>query len=121
MSRIRDDRSAVQKRVQPASTHRRLARKHDLLPRRRAGSGRGRAAEQAAPGKCERSRARLETYLQSRRLYRTDEDGERVYLDDDADAGGPPESRRADRGILLLNATSAQASRARGRYNVRIS
>lgn len=33
--------------------------------------------------KCERSRTRLETYLQSRRLYRTDDNGERVYLDDE--------------------------------------
>jgi len=31
---------------------------------------------------CERARTRLETYLQSRRLYRTDENGERVYLDE---------------------------------------
>ena len=31
---------------------------------------------------CERARARLESYLQSRRLYRTDANGERVYLDD---------------------------------------
>ncbi len=31
---------------------------------------------------CERSRARLESYLQSRRLYRTDANGERSYLDD---------------------------------------
>ena len=38
------------------------------------------AAERAKA--CERARARLETYLQSRRLYRTDENGERVYLDD---------------------------------------
>lgn len=45
------------------------------------------AAEQAAAAEeraqaCERARARLETYLQSRRLYRTDANGERVYLDD---------------------------------------
>ena len=45
------------------------------------------AAEKAAAAAertkaCERARARLETYLQSRRLYRTDENGERVYLDD---------------------------------------
>ena len=32
---------------------------------------------------CERARARLETYLQARRLYRSDDNGERVYLDDD--------------------------------------
>jgi hypothetical protein len=45
------------------------------------------AAEQAAAAEerarsCERARARLESYLQARRLYRTDADGERVYLDD---------------------------------------
>lgn len=45
------------------------------------------AAEQAAAAEeraksCDRARARLETYLQSRRLYRTDDNGERVYLDD---------------------------------------
>jgi len=39
------------------------------------------AAEERARA-CERARSRLETYLQSRRLYRTDENGERVYLDD---------------------------------------
>ena len=32
---------------------------------------------------CEQARTRLETYLQARRLYRTDDNGERVYLDDD--------------------------------------
>jgi hypothetical protein len=45
------------------------------------------AADKAATAEerskaCERARARLETYLQSRRLYRTDKNGERVYLDD---------------------------------------
>ena len=32
--------------------------------------------------KCESYRARLQTYIQSRRLYRQDENGERVYLDE---------------------------------------
>ena len=32
--------------------------------------------------KCESYRARLQTYIQSRRLYREDENGERVYLDE---------------------------------------
>ena len=32
--------------------------------------------------KCESYRARLQTFIQSRRLYREDADGERVYLDD---------------------------------------
>lgn len=40
------------------------------------------AAEEARQKKCESYRARLETYLQSRRLYRTDDSGERVYLDE---------------------------------------
>ena len=31
---------------------------------------------------CEESRARMETYLTSRRLYKEGDDGERVYLDD---------------------------------------
>jgi len=40
------------------------------------------AAKEERQKKCESYRARLETYLQSRRLYRTDESGERVYLDE---------------------------------------
>jgi len=32
--------------------------------------------------KCADSRARMERYLQARRLYKEDENGERVYLDD---------------------------------------
>jgi hypothetical protein len=32
--------------------------------------------------KCEESRTRMETYLAARRLYKEDEAGERVYLDD---------------------------------------
>lgn len=40
------------------------------------------AADRAA--KCQENRSRLQTYTESRRLYREDENGERVYLDDDA-------------------------------------
>lgn len=40
------------------------------------------AAETERKQACERSRARLDSYLQARRLYRTDDNGERVYLDD---------------------------------------
>lgn len=32
--------------------------------------------------KCESYRARLKTFVESRRLYRQDENGERVYLDE---------------------------------------
>ncbi len=40
------------------------------------------AADAARQARCDSSRARLESYLQSRRMYRTDADGQRVYLDD---------------------------------------
>jgi hypothetical protein len=40
------------------------------------------AAEKQRSDRCDRARARLESYLQARRLYRTDDNGERVYLDD---------------------------------------
>ena len=40
------------------------------------------AADQARQEKCDHSRARLESYLQSRRLYSTDANGQRVYLDE---------------------------------------
>ena len=33
--------------------------------------------------KCQESRTRMQTYLQSRRLYKQDDAGERVYLDED--------------------------------------
>ena len=33
--------------------------------------------------KCQESRTRMESYLQSRRLYKQDDAGERVYLDED--------------------------------------
>lgn len=41
-----------------------------------------RAAEEQRQQKCENYRAKLETMVTSRRLYREDENGERVYLDD---------------------------------------
>lgn len=40
------------------------------------------ASEQRAT-KCQESRARMESYLQARRLYNQDDAGERVYLDED--------------------------------------
>jgi hypothetical protein len=38
---------------------------------------------EARAAKCEENRSRLESYLQSRRLYRENEAGEREYLDDE--------------------------------------
>lgn len=40
------------------------------------------AAAEAKQKKCDTYRARLETFVQSRRLYREDASGERVYLDE---------------------------------------
>lgn len=45
-----------------------------------AATERAAAAERTA--KCDESRARMEGYLQARRLYNQDASGERVYLDD---------------------------------------
>ena len=42
-----------------------------------------RADMEARAAKCDENRARLESYLQSRRLYRENEAGEREYLDDE--------------------------------------
>ncbi len=41
------------------------------------------ALEEERQQQCEKLRARLETFLYSRRLYREDDAGERVYLSDD--------------------------------------
>ena len=38
---------------------------------------------EARAAECEENRARLESYLQARRLYRENEAGEREYLDDE--------------------------------------
>ena len=79
----RTDRSSVQRRVKArtdAEASRREAASVAAASKQEAADNA--AAEEARAAKCERSRARLESYLQSRRLYRTDENGERVYLDD---------------------------------------
>ena len=79
----RTDSSVVQKRIDA---------RHDAQAAREeaksvAAAAENEAAENAAAQAerkqaCERSRARLDSYLQARRLYRTDDSGERVYLDD---------------------------------------
>lgn len=77
------DSRAVQSRVQKrvdADTARHEAESVAAAEKKEAADNA--AAEQARQAKCDRSRARLESYLQSRRLYRTDENGERVYLDE---------------------------------------
>lgn len=83
MTYRRTDNAAVQQRVQArveATVARREARSAAAAEEQAAADEAAAAAERAQ--QCERARARLETYLQSQRLYRTDENGERVYLDD---------------------------------------
>jgi hypothetical protein len=75
--------AAVQQRVQnrvDAETSRHEA--ESVAAAAQAEAAENAAADQARQEKCDRSRARLDTYQQARRLYRTDENGERVYLDE---------------------------------------
>lgn len=84
MSYSRTDSGSVDKRVQAreeATSAREEARAEAAAAEKEAEENAAIAAERDR--KCERSRTRLETYLQSRRLYRTDDNGERVYLDDE--------------------------------------
>ena len=50
---------------------------------RREAEAQARAEIEERAAKCEEHRARLETYLQSRRLYRENAAGEREYLDEE--------------------------------------
>ena len=84
MTYARTDSNAVQQRVQArvdARSAREEARAEAAASQKEAEENAATAAERES--KCERSRARLESYLQSQRLYRTDDNGERVYLDDE--------------------------------------
>ena len=49
----------------------------------REAEAQARAEMEARAAKCQEHRARLETYLQSRRLFRENEAGEREYLDEE--------------------------------------
>ncbi len=49
----------------------------------REAEAQARAEMEERAAKCQEHRARLETYLQSRRLYRENEAGEREYLDEE--------------------------------------
>ena len=79
----RTDSSAVSQRVQSrldAQASRDEAESVAAAAEKEAADNAAAAAERQKA--CQRSRARLESYLQARRLYRTDANGERVYLDD---------------------------------------
>lgn len=77
------DRSSVQARIKSrvdAQTAREEAKSTAAAAEQEAAENA--AAEKQRSDRCDRARARLESYLQARRLYRTDDNGERVYLDD---------------------------------------
>ena len=81
----RSDSDAVQARIdarQAEDARREEARGERLEAAQAETQARAIAAERAA--QCEQHRMRLQTYTESRRLYREDENGERDYLDDNA-------------------------------------
>lgn len=83
LSYSRTDSSSVQRQVetQTASrTARRDARAKADEEKKAAAQEEAEAADKQK--KCDSYRARLQTFIQSRRLYRQDENGERVYLDE---------------------------------------
>lgn len=83
MTFTRTDNAAVQQRVQArveATAARQEARSAAAQAQVEAAEKEAEAAERAE--RCDKARARLEQFLQSQRLYRMDENGERVYLDD---------------------------------------
>lgn len=79
----RTDSSAVQNRIQSQMS----AREAREEAKTAAAEAEQEAADEAAAEAerqqaCERARDSLERYMQARRIYRTDANGERVYLDD---------------------------------------
>jgi len=79
----RTNASAVQNRVQTrrdATATRREAQEEAEAQKQSAAESRAAAEEKLA--QCQSYRAKLKTMLESRRVYREDESGERVYLDD---------------------------------------
>lgn len=78
----RTDNSSVQARVQArreaATTKKEAAAAEPAAPTR----AEKRASRQEKEQLCQSYRAKLETMVTSRRLFRADENGERVYLDD---------------------------------------
>ena len=77
------DAAAVQSRVQARIDRQQAADEaRDARDEARQQETDARAEEEQRARRCQEYRGRLETYVQSRRLYRQSEDGERIYLDD---------------------------------------
>lgn len=81
----RTDKTAVQSRVQTRRDYenaRRESREESQAAERTAAEERVAAEKKAA--RCTEYRGKMKTMLESRKLYREDANGERVYLDDTA-------------------------------------
>jgi len=83
MSYRRTDPSVVQQEIQKQADSITARQEARTAAAEEAKTAEAKAAEAAEnQKKCESYRARLQTFIQSRRLYRQDENGERVYLDE---------------------------------------
>ncbi|MDH3616619.1 MAG: DUF4124 domain-containing protein [Gammaproteobacteria bacterium] len=83
LSYRRTDANALQQRVQGQAEAMTARQEAKDAAAEEARTAEAKAAEEAGnQKKCESYRARLQTFVQSRRLYRQDENGERVYLDE---------------------------------------
>ena len=81
----RTNASALQQRVQTHLDSEATRQEARTAAAEEAKLAEAAAAEAAAmQKKCESYRARLQTLIQSRRVYRQDDNGERVYLDEQA-------------------------------------
>lgn len=79
----RTESSAVQERIDTHTEAQAARQEKRAAAAEEAAEAAKKEAEAAEKQKrCDTHRARLESYAQSRRLYREDEQGERVYLDD---------------------------------------
>lgn len=82
LSYRRTDVAAVEKRILSRVESQAARQEARTVAAEEAKSAEAAAAEAAEKQKkCESYRARLQTFVQSRRLYREDDNGERVYLD----------------------------------------
>jgi len=79
----RTESSAVKERIDSQTEAQAARQEKKTAAAEEAAAVAAKEAETAQKQKnCDSYRARLETYVQSRRLYREDENGERVYLDE---------------------------------------
>jgi len=100
LSYARTDGTAVEKRVQDRLDAKTARAEADAEAEKAANEAAEEAEIAAEQQKaCESARARLETYRSSRRLYKADENGERVYLDEEQRASA---SRRIQEQITEL-------------------